>query len=118
VFTASWYSLLVMVHVAAGALLIGGGVSGAMLRARIKSARSGQALGMWLDFGRQTSQANPIFGVTVLATGVYLGSTGWWTDRWFAVAAALWTMDCALAIGASSDQPERSVRRSDARTAS
>ncbi len=64
VFTASLYALLVMVHVAAGALLIGGGVSGAMLRTRMKQAPSGQSLGMWLDFGRQSSQANPIFGVT------------------------------------------------------
>jgi hypothetical protein len=99
VFTASLYALLVMVHVAAGALLIGGGVSGAMLRTRMKQAPSGQSLGMWLDFARQSSQANPIFGVTVLATGVYLGSKGWWTDTWFAVAAALWAMDCALAVG-------------------
>ena len=65
----------------------------------MKSAPSGQALGMWLEFGRQSSQANPGFGLTVLATGLYLGSTGWWTDTWFAVAATLWTIDVVLAVG-------------------
>jgi len=65
----------------------------------MKAAQSGRELGLWLDFGRQISAGNPVFGVTLLATGIYMGSTGWWSDAWFAVAATLWLVDLTMAVG-------------------
>jgi hypothetical protein len=65
----------------------------------MKGAQSGQELGMWLGFGRQASAGNPAFGLTLLATGIYMGSTGWWSDAWFAVAATLWVVDLVMAVG-------------------
>jgi len=99
VFTASLYSLVIIVHVACGALLIGSGLSGSLIRARMKAAQSGRELGLWLDFGRQISAGNPVFGLTLLATGIYMGSTGWWSDAWFAVATTLWLVDLTMAVG-------------------
>lgn len=95
--TMSPYSLVVLVHVTAATLLIGSSTVGMYTRHAIAGARSLAVLRTWLEFGRRSSQANPVLALAVLGSGVYLGSYGWWQQSWFYVALAAWVLNTALA---------------------
>jgi hypothetical protein len=97
-FHVTIYSLIIIVHVGAAAFLIGGGLSASVLRSLMTQARTGQELGLWLDFGRRAGRLNPAIAMVVLATGIYMGSSGWWNEGWFAFAGVLWMSDALLAV--------------------
>ena len=96
-FTMSPYSAVVLVHVTAATLLIGSATVAMYTRRAIVSATSLPVLRAWVEFGRRSSRANPALAFAVLASGVYLGSYGWWGQPWFYVAAAAWVLNTALA---------------------
>lgn len=91
-------SVALLVHVVAGTLLIGSSVFAPLVHKSMATADSLGALRVWVDMARRSSRANPAFAVVLLATGIYLGSQGWWTQPWFYVAAASWLVDSLLAL--------------------
>lgn len=99
-FAMSPYVAVVLVHVTAATLLIGSSTVAMYARHEIVRARSLASLKTWLECGRRSSQANPVLALTVLGSGVYLGSYGWWQQPWFYVALSAWVLNAALAARA------------------
>lgn len=91
--------LALFVHIAAAAVLIGTSVITPFVGKRISSAGTRAELLGWLDSLRLLTRANPVFALLLLASGVYLGSAGWWSQGWFAVSVVAWVMSAALAGG-------------------
>ncbi|MCK6528069.1 DUF2269 family protein [Myxococcota bacterium] len=105
-------SLVVFVHVVAGVALVGHSLSSLYLRAAIGSAESTSALRLWLSLARRSSRLNPIAAMVLLATGLYLGSKGWWTHPWFFASLALFVVSSAYGartIGAGAGALEEAV---------
>lgn len=106
------YSLVVFVHVLAGVFLVGGSVVSLFVRSAIVGAESTSALGMWLRFAERSTRFNPAVAMVLLATGIYLGSAGWWTSPWFFASIALWLVSGAYAartIGAGAQALGKAV---------
>ena len=97
-FDLSVYAWALLAHVTAGSVLIGSSMVAVPVRRAAVGASSLDPLRMWLDFGRRSARANPIAAFVLLATGIYLGSSGWWTEPWFYVAAATWVINSSLAV--------------------
>jgi uncharacterized membrane protein len=87
-----------LVHIAAGTLLVGGSFFAPHVRRAIRSASTVEELRAWLDLARRASRTTPLIAMTVLATGVYLGSAGWWTQSWFFLSLAVWLVNSLLAV--------------------
>ncbi len=98
-FDLSLYAIVLLAHITAGFYLVGGAFFAPRIRQAIVAAPSVDALRTWLGFARAATAANPPVALVLLATGVYLGSAGWWSTGWFYVALAAWIVNCALAIG-------------------
>lgn len=96
-FAISIYSWIVLAHVTAAMLLIGSSIVGLHTKRAMLAATSAPALRTLLDVFRRAVQAGPPLAITVLATGVYLGSYGWWAQPWFYVAIGLWMLQAMLA---------------------
>jgi hypothetical protein len=95
---ATVYVVVVVVHVAAAAGLMGSIITEPLLRSMIRSAPSAQELGIWVAFERRANASHPALGGILLATGIYLGTFGWWSSAWFAVAILLWIANVALSV--------------------
>lgn len=95
-FTMSMYSWILLLHVTTAILLIGNAIVGWHVRAAIGAASSPAAVGTLLDVFRRAAHASPLLAIIVLTTGVYLGSYGWWSQPWFAVAIGLWILQATL----------------------
>lgn len=95
-FSMSMYSIVVLVHVTAGTLLIGNSIAGSFARRAILVAQSAAALRSVLDVFRRASQAAPPLALSVLGSGVFLGSFGWWAQSWFYMAIGVWVVQAAL----------------------
>lgn len=91
------YSTVLFVHVLSAVLLAGGTLSHPHTRAAIRDARSSQELADWLAFERRSSKWKPVLALVLLASGIYLGSAGWWTQSWFYVSVATWVANAVLA---------------------
>jgi hypothetical protein len=96
--SSSIYSSVVFVHALAAIVLMGSSLSFIFTRRAIRSAGTVQELRGWLAFARSSAAANPVAALALLATGVYLGSQGWWTQPWFFVALALFFLDVLYAV--------------------
>jgi hypothetical protein len=96
-FDVSLDTAILLAHVLAGVLLVGSSIFSTFIRRAIVTAPSVESLLLWLDFGRRATAANPLIALVLLASGLYLGSTGWWSQGWFYVAAGSWVVNAALA---------------------
>jgi hypothetical protein len=96
-FSLTLYTIVLIVHVAAAGVLLGSAVVAPLIRRYILSAPSLGVLRLWVEFGRTASRTHPPAALVLLATGVYLGSAGWWAQPWFFVAIAVWIVNSALA---------------------
>jgi len=96
-FNVDVHSLVLLVHVAAAVALVSSGLFAPLVRRALLAAESMDAVRLWLDFGRRAAKANPATSLAVLATGIYLGSAGWWSQPWFFVAGATWLANALVA---------------------
>lgn len=96
-FDLSLYSLALLAHVTTATILTGHALLAPLIRRAVLSADSLAMLRAWLEFAQRAARANPIAAMILLATGVYLGSAGWWTQPWFYVALAAWLANSLLA---------------------
>ena len=95
--TLSAYTIVLYAHVLAGAFLLGGSMLAPLTRAALRRAANVGEMRTWLAHARASARANPLVAVTLLGTGLYLGSSGTWHAGWFQVAVAAWVVDSILA---------------------
>lgn len=95
----SIYTLVLFVHVMSAIVLIGSGLIAPLTHRSIREARTLTELRRWLAFSRRSTKWNPVAALALLASGIYLGSIGWWTQAWFFVAVGAWLLNAALAAG-------------------
>ena len=93
-----WHWVL-FVHVVTGLVLAGASVSAPLIRNAIRGAETMPELRRWLFFSRQVGRFNPPSALILLASGIYLGTVGWWRTGWFAVSIAVWIVNSALSVG-------------------
>ena len=91
------YAIVLFVHVFAAVALVGHSLSTPVIRNVIREADSLHDLRHWLAFAARAGRLNPVAAVILLATGIYLGSYGWWGQPWFLVSIAAWLVNAALA---------------------
>jgi hypothetical protein len=94
----SLYQIALFIHVIAAFVLIGSSLSAPLLRGAIRAAQSVPELQRWLAYSQRAGRANPPAAMVLLATGIYLGSAGWWTTGWFYVSVAAWVANMVLAV--------------------
>jgi hypothetical protein len=107
---ATVYVVVVVVHIAVAAGLMGSIITEPLLRSMIRSAPSASELRMWVVFERRSNSSHPALGAAVLATGIYLGTFGWWSTAWFAVAVVLWVANATLAVSVLDARAQAVVR--------
>jgi uncharacterized membrane protein len=96
-FEVSFYALVLFIHVASAIVLIGSSLFAPLARRLMQSASSRAELLTALDLGRRAGRFNPPSAMVLLASGLYLGSLGWWTQGWFIVAVLAWIANAMLA---------------------
>ena len=94
----SIYAVVLFVHVLAAFVLIGSSLSSAPLRSAINSATTRGEVAAFTRLAVQSTRLNPVAAMILLATGIHLGSYGWWTAAWFYVSAAAWVINLLLAV--------------------
>jgi hypothetical protein len=94
----SSYEIVVFVHVAVAFVLVGSSLSAPLLRGAIRGAGSAAEVRQWVGFARRATRLNPAAAFLVLATGIWLGSRGWWSAGWFYVSIAAWLATSLLAV--------------------
>ncbi len=97
-FDLSTYSVVLLVHIMSGIVLVGSSLFTPLTRREIASVRTLDRLREWLAFAARSTRANGPAAMLLLATGVYLGSTGWWSQGWFYVAVGAWFFSLILAM--------------------
>lgn len=93
----STYQAVLFTHVLAAILLVGNSFLAPVIRNLTSEAASAEALIRALDLERRTTRWNPPVALVLLASGVYLGSGGWWTEPWFHVSVLAWVANSLLA---------------------
>lgn len=101
------FSLVLFIHVGAALLLTASSVGALFVRTSLRSAATVREVSGWTDFAKRTTRANPPASMVLLATGIYLGSSGWWSSGWFAVSVALFVLNGAYAARALVGETER-----------
>ena len=96
--TLPLFTIVLIVHIGAAMLLVGGAIAASLVRQRVRAAGNAAELGAWLAFGAQAARFNPLLSFTVLGTALYMGSKGFWYSPWFWVAGVLWLADVVLAV--------------------
>lgn len=94
----SLYEIVVFLHVAVAFALVGGSLSAPLLRGAIRAAGSPAEMKQWIGLARRATRLNPAAALIVLATGVWLGSQGWWSAGWFYVSIGAWLANSLLAV--------------------
>ncbi len=128
------YSLVLFLHVVSAVALVGHSIGAPLERAAIRQAATLGELKRWMVFAGRSARWNPLVALVLLASGVYLGTVGWWTQPWFLVALGAWfassfiagflvkrtaglTMEAAMKAGEGSVPPHvDALRRSAAWT--
>lgn len=90
------YTAILMVHIAAAFLLVGRSLAVPTIAGGIERAESPAALRLLLSLLHQVSRFNPIAALVLLASGLYLGTAGFWRTGWFWVAVTLWVVNAAV----------------------
>lgn len=95
----STYDLVVFVHVLSAVVLVGGGLLATpAVDASIRRAETIAELRRWLIAGRPLGLISPISSIVLLASGIYLASTGnWWSSPWVQIAVVLWIVNAVVA---------------------
>src|SRR5512139_194474 len=96
-FELSLYSVVLLAHVAAGIVLVSSAVFAPLTRGAILRATTREQLRDWIGFLERSVRANPLAAMLLLGTGLYMGSTGWWSQPWFFVALGAWVANFVLA---------------------
>jgi hypothetical protein len=96
-FELSLYSVVLLAHIAAGIVLVSSAVFAPLTRGAILRATSLERLRDWVTFLERSVRANPPAAMVVLASGLYMGATGWWSQLWFFVALGAWVANFVLA---------------------
>jgi hypothetical protein len=96
-FDHSLYSIVLLVHIASGIVLVSSALFAPLTRHAILRAPTTDRLRDWVDFFVRSARANPPAAMLLLASGLYLGSAGWWSQPWFYVAAGAWAANFLLA---------------------
>mgnify|MGYP001766972047 CR=1 FL=1 len=96
-FDLSLYSVVLLVHIASAIVLVGSALFAPLTRHAILRASTVDRVLDWLDFLRRSARANPPAAMVLLASGLYLGSEGWWSQPWFYVALGAWVANFSLA---------------------
>lgn len=94
----STYEIVVFLHVAVAFVLVGASLSAPLLRGAIRGAGTPAEVRQWVGFARRATRLNPAAAFVVLATGIWLGSQGWWSAGWFYVSIAAWLATSLLAV--------------------
>jgi hypothetical protein len=94
----SMYPLLLFIHVLSAIVLMGSTLSAPLARGLVLRARSAADLGASIALSRRAVKWNPLAAIVLLATGIYLGSWGWWSQPWFYVSIASWIVSTVLAV--------------------
>jgi uncharacterized membrane protein len=92
------YEFVLWLHVVAATLLVGSSVAARSARSSVLRASDLAALRGALDVVRRATRFNPLLAILLLATGVWLGSAGFWSAAWFWVALAGWFANLTLAV--------------------
>lgn len=93
----SIYSLVLFVHITSAIALIGSSLFAPLVRKLIVEAASAGELKTALHLARRSARFNPAISLVLLATGLYMGSLGWWHQPWFRVALGAWFLNALLA---------------------
>lgn len=95
----SIYDLVVFVHVLSAVVLVGGGLLATpAVDASIRRAETVSELRRWLTAGRPLGLISPISSIVLLASGIYLATTGdWWSAPWVQIAVVLWIVNAVVA---------------------
>jgi hypothetical protein len=93
----SMYSVALFIHISSAIALIGGSLVAPHIRTLIAETSSVAELKTALLLARRAGRFNPLLALTLLATGLYMGSLGWWRQPWFLVAFAGWWVNFLLA---------------------
>jgi len=99
-FELSLYSVVLLAHIAAGIVLVSSAVFAPLTRGAILRATSLERLRDWVTFLERSVRANPPAAMLLLASGLYMGATGWWSQPWFYVAVGAWVVNLLLATRA------------------
>lgn len=91
------YALVLFLHVFAAVALVGHSLSTPVIRNVVREADTLHDLRHWLAFSARVARLNPIAALILLASGIYLGSIGWWSQPWFFVSIGAWLVNSALA---------------------
>ncbi len=91
------YSLVLYVHVLSAIALVGHSIGAPLERAAIREAATLGDLRRWIAFAGRSARWNPAVALVLLASGIYLGSAGWWEQAWFHVSLAGWFVNVFLA---------------------
>lgn len=93
----SLYEVALFLHIAAAVHLIGTSLVSPLIVHRVRRAPTRDELLQWLGLGKQATRFNPVSAFVLLATGVYLGTAGWWKTGWFGVSVFAWILSSVLA---------------------
>lgn len=94
----SVYTLVIVIHVLAGMFLVGGAFAEAGLRLAIRRAGTRQDVLALIRHYAAALKPHPLVAFLLLGTGIWLGSSGWWSTAWFAVSATAWVMNVVLSV--------------------
>jgi len=89
--------VILFVHVAAAAALVGTSIVTPVITRRIRSSPTRSSVLAWTESLSLMTRANPAFAVALLVTGISLGLDGWWRQGWFVVSVVSWIVTSVLA---------------------
>jgi hypothetical protein len=92
------YQAVVFVHVLAATVLVGSSLSFVLVRRAIRGAQTVDELRGWLRFAHGSAATSPAAALALLASGIALGSQGWWTATWFPFAVAVFAFNVVFAV--------------------
>ena len=96
-FELSVYSVVLLAHIAAAIVLVSSAVFAPLTRGAVLRAPTLERLRDWVTFLEHSVRANAPAAMLLLGTGLYMGSTGWWSQSWFFVALGAWVANFVLA---------------------
>ena len=92
-------TLILYLHILSATLLVGSSVASRLARRVVLGAADLASLRAAAEVVRCISLANPGLAIILLASGLYLGSVGFWHAAWFWAAVAAWLINSLLAVG-------------------
>lgn len=92
------YGVALYLHILAAIGIVGGSCIGHYIHARMRRARTVEALTEWVTAAKMISKLMPVFALTLLLFGVYMTVAHWgWQQPWILVSLTLLIMISAAA---------------------